>query len=418
MSLTVYTSLSLSLCGVSLKMSQMGEPQILQRRKNHLPHDIVLNILARLPVKSVTRFRCVCKSWNSSITTPYFISTHLNNSKSNDDNDYVIHMPTWEDRCRIATWEGRPLACMVAPSDTLVCTVALGRTFDRISEVRIPFDFDSEFAQIVGSCNGLLCVSNYRDGKYTYFLEIYLWNRSIRKFKRLPKILRTSPVTLRFVYHSENNDYEVVKISALALPLHEVEVYTLSSDSWKKVVISLTIGIFLWHQNYHLPAPLVSGALHWMAQNRGVGSRVILSFDVNSETLRKLALPKYSTHASPLIGLFKGKLALSTWEYNYGNSDFRYCIWMMKEYGVVESWNKLFVIGSFKQNIHWSAFTKYGSLILCFVNHRVERKGFEFVLIDTETLHEKKDPDIKYPSYVATFKESLLLLDGANVVSY
>ena len=85
---------------------------------------------------------------------------------------------------------------------------------------------------------------------------------------------------------------------------------------------------------------------------------------------------------------------------------------------MVESWNKLFVIGSFKQNIHWSAFTKYGSLILCFVNHRVERTGFEFVLIDTDTLHEKKDPDITYPSYVATFKESLLLLDGANVVSY
>ena len=417
MSLTVYTSLSLSLCGVSLKMSQMGEPQILQRRKNHLPHDIVLNILARLPVKSVTRFRCVCKSWNSSITTRYFISTHLNNSKSNDDNDYVIHMPTWEDRCRIATWEGRPLACMVAPSDTLVCTVALGRTFDRISEVRIPFDFDSEFAQIVGSCNGLLCFATSGGN------VIYLWNPSIRVFKRLPDTKRLGKLDsfqLGFAYHSENDDYKVVRISHSQLGIPEIvsEVYTLSSDSWKKVVISLTIGIFLWHQNYHLPAPLVSGALHWMAQNRGVGSRVILSFDVNSETLRKLALPKYSTHASPLIGLFKGKLALSTWEYNYGNSDFRYCIWMMKEYGVVESWNKLFVIGSFKQNIHWSAFTKYGSLILCFVNHRVERKGFEFVLIDTETLHEKKDPDIKYPSYVATFKESLLLLDGANVVSY
>ena len=106
--------------------------------------------------------------------------------------------------------------------------------------------------------------------------------------------------------------------------------------------------------------------------------------------------------------LTKGKLALSTWEYYYGNSDFQYCIWMM-EYGVVESQNKLFVIGSFKQNIHCSALTKYGSLILCFVNHRVERTGFEFALIDTETLHEKKDPDINYPSYVATFKESLLL---------
>ena len=72
------------------------------------------------------------------------------------------------------------------------------------------------------------------------FLQYILWNRSIRKFKRLLEILTTSPVTLGFAYHSENNDYEVVKISALALPLHEVEVYTLSSDSWRTIEILKT----------------------------------------------------------------------------------------------------------------------------------------------------------------------------------
>ena len=39
-------------------------------------------------------------------------------------------------------------------------------------------------------------------------------------------------------------------------------------------------------------------------------------------------------------------------------------------------------------------------------------------LVDTETLREKKDPEIQHPSYVATFMESLVLLDGANVASY
>ena len=38
-------------------------------------------------------------------------------------------------------------------------------------------------------------------------------------------------------------------------------------------------------------------------------------------------------------------------------------------------------------------------------------------MLDAETLHEKKDPDIQCPSYVATFMESLILLDdGAKVV--
>ncbi|KAL0008033.1 hypothetical protein SO802_009535 [Lithocarpus litseifolius] len=46
------------------------------------------------------------------------------------------------------------------------------------------------------------------------------------------------------------------------------------------------------------------------------------------------------------------------------------------------------------------------------------KSKYEFLLADTETLQEKKDPDIQYPSLVATFMESLVILDGANIVSY
>ena len=86
----------------------------------------------------------------------------------------------------------------------------------------------------------------------------------------------------------------------------------------------------------------------------------------------------------------------------------------MKEYGVIESWSKLFVV-QFERVAHCIAFTEYGSLLVCY---QVEARGFKFVLVDTETLHEKKDPDIQHYSSVATFMESLVLFDGANVVSY
>ncbi|KAK4592950.1 hypothetical protein RGQ29_017187 [Quercus rubra] len=76
-------------------MSQAREPPILRQRNNHLPDDIVLNILARLPIKSVLRFRFVCKPRNSSITSPNFFSTHLN--IINNNNGYLIHMP-WATR--------------------------------------------------------------------------------------------------------------------------------------------------------------------------------------------------------------------------------------------------------------------------------------------------------------------------------
>ncbi|XP_075643146.1 F-box/kelch-repeat protein At3g06240-like [Castanea sativa] len=387
----------------------MGEtrPQQPFLRHGYLPYDIVLNILARLPVKSVIRFRYISKSYDSSITNPNFISTHLKNIKDSHDNDngFVIHMPSVTANIGFQ----RP-----------VCTVALDRTFDRISELGIPFDFHYIYTQIVGSCNGLLCFANSAN-------VVYLWNPSIRMFKKLPDTClgQLKDVTLGFAYHPENNDYKVVRISCLSLFTHEIEVYTLSSDSWRSVgTASLTAtNVMFYDKNYPLPIPLVNGALHWVSNvvegEKNCRSRMIMAFDVNSERFRELALPDGSVDENTFqtfLALFKGKLALIAWEHSEQPGT-QYSVWVMKEYGVVESWNKLFVV-PFERVAHCIAFTEYGSLLVCYISDQVEAHGFKFVLVDTETLHEKKDPDIQHYSSVATFMESLVLFDGANVVSY
>ena len=111
------------------KMSQRKEERgaILRRRTKHdddLPDEIVLDILAKLPVKSLLRFRCVCKPWYSSIANPSFISTHhLNHS-------YVIHIPR---NIPIPFFPGS------SHSSDQVCTLASDRTFETISEFRVPF---------------------------------------------------------------------------------------------------------------------------------------------------------------------------------------------------------------------------------------------------------------------------------------
>jgi len=119
-----------------------------------------------------------------------------------------------------------------------VCIVFFDRTFDRISKVGIPFHFPSGFVEIVDSCNGLLCLADSDNDKY-------LWNPFIRKFKKLPDTClgKLTNVKLGFAYHYENNDYKVVRISSppflQTVPLSKIEVYTLSSDSWRRVRISL-----------------------------------------------------------------------------------------------------------------------------------------------------------------------------------
>ncbi|XP_059450216.1 putative F-box protein At3g10240 [Corylus avellana] len=43
-----------------------------------LPLELVSEILVRLPVKPLVRFRCVCKDWFSLISSNDFINTHIN----------------------------------------------------------------------------------------------------------------------------------------------------------------------------------------------------------------------------------------------------------------------------------------------------------------------------------------------------
>ena len=115
----------------------------------------------------------------------------------------------------------------------------------------------------------------------------------------------------------------------------------------------------------------------------------------------------------------KGKLALIT----HGRSEqlgVGHSIWVMREYGVAESWNKICFL-PYERLSDCSAFTMCGSLLIYrdFLTEPNNPKSkYEFLSVETETVQEKKDPDIQYPSLVPTFMESLVLLDGANMVSY
>ena len=105
--------------------------------------------------------------------------------------------------------------------------------------------------------------------------------------------------------------------------LHEIEVDTLSSDSWRRVGFNLKPDLKFFDKDHFLPTPLVSGSLHWIAvmregEENHKNKNMIMSFDVNSEVFRKLALPHVSIDANNLhrsLASFKGKLAFITSEH-------------------------------------------------------------------------------------------------------
>ena len=283
----------------------------------------------------------------------------------------------------------------------------------------------------MGSCNGILCFTDFITSKPK---DVYLWNPSIRKFKRLPNTCLTqlSNVALGFGYDSLNNDYKVVRISLSTAkrPKPDVEVYSLSSDSWKRVGLGISWrpNVISYGFNGILAFPFVNGYLHWMIEmiEEGGGQErrytsMILSFDVNSEKFKELPLPddEGSFIVTKCVSSFKGKLALI----KFGSGLRPHSIWVMKEYGVLDSWNKLYVV-PVDGFIGFSGFTNYGIFLiqimprLVSTNCELERK-YKSVLIDPETLHENEiSIQVNYHLDVATYMESLALLDGANVVSY
>ncbi|CAL9006438.1 unnamed protein product [Prunus brigantina] len=172
-----------------------------------IPHEILLDIIAKLPVKSLLKFRCFCKSWHALISSPSFISAHLESTAMKSGCDYLL------------MHSGNP--------DCL--SVFCPETYAKCLELDLPRHKSGSSFYVYGSCNGLLCISD------TTKESTYLWNPSIRKkFKRLPKgLIRVKyhysgvvTIALGFGLDVGGNDYKVVRVGNF---LHGVEIYSLRS---------------------------------------------------------------------------------------------------------------------------------------------------------------------------------------------
>ncbi|MCD7451167.1 hypothetical protein HAX54_009895 [Datura stramonium] len=90
-----------------------------------------------------------------------------------------------------------------------------------------------------GVRSGLVCLNLINHNG----VAIVIWNPAIKTFKPVPKSPNVSTLgkltvtDLGFGYHPGNEDYMVVRLLNVATfrRKYEVEVYTLSTDSWRKI---------------------------------------------------------------------------------------------------------------------------------------------------------------------------------------
>jgi len=373
-----------------------------------LPDNVVFDILTRLPVKSLIRFRCVSQSWNSTITNPIFITKHLDLASSLSDinnNGYLLFTPLRN-------------YLPLDPSSSKEWTTFVyntNRTLTQISRFEIPLQHF-----IIGFCNGVFCLAANNDDSDEKDLtrSLYLWNPSIRKLKKLLATRPADRAVFGFGYHPQNNDYKILRVTFAIQQVTrkpaEAEIYTLSTDSWRKAVISVESfsgsdsGPNGSVDEVYFPTRLCfNGALHFIAFSGD--HKFILSFDINDERFREILLPQNYLEGIvkhfERLAMFKGSLALIVFGEDLVEMSDRCYIWMMKEYGVVESWARKSV--PMKQVAEFFSCTINGELL-------VERfTPYQSFLFDPDNLNEEilNIPMPECMIYTPNFVESLVLLD-------
>lgn len=285
-----------------------------------IPKDIlVAEILCRLPIKSLLRFKCVSKEWYSLISDPKF-ALYLQKRQGEINNNNTTHQ--------------RVLLLTISP-DRLQSFDCLSRC---ITDLNFNFPFQSRPNVIIGSCNGLVCMALLGSK------DFFIYNPSTRVYKKLPDpdISLGSPYLYGFGYDSSTDDYKV-----LAIACHRVllKVFSMKAFSWRDVQYNIGVKLFYGTES---PAKgcLFNGALHWLVSGFrfGLQDPVIIAFDLAEEKFRRVGEACHPSSVS--LGVVGGCLSLNICCLNCGDRTTDFELWVMKQYGVHSSWERLIKINN------------------------------------------------------------------------
>ncbi|XP_074269135.1 F-box protein CPR1-like [Silene latifolia] len=297
-----------------------------------LPDEILVEILSKLPIKTLILCASTCKCLLSFITTPSFIVSHI--QRVGHNNPFIF--------LKYYTHGINKHYFSLHPDDDSFngdfCLIDMPVTYD--CHVN-----NGCLLNVVGSCNGVICLSN-APCKCHYSNNIFLWNPSIRKSILLPRANNVSTdvwIGLGFGFDSLTNDFKVVRLVYYKCPVTLnfkgpgiVEVYSLRSNSWR--VVESFMPKYQIHE-LGFSQCFVRGALHWVGWS-GSGKGVIVVFSVENELFGEIKMPLCSENGDSehgvlmKVGKCGDKLALIR---TISGSNI-WSVWVMREYGKVESW--------------------------------------------------------------------------------
>ncbi|XP_022763871.1 F-box/kelch-repeat protein At3g23880-like [Durio zibethinus] len=306
-----------------------------------LPQNIITDILSRLPVKSLTRFKSVSKNWGHLTSTPALVATHL--SRSSPDPSLLIR--------RYNTQSGGGFGIWLITNPT--------RNYGSLL-LKIPLQEPlPRFPKIVGSVDGLVCL----DVSPCYGSEFVLWNPGTKQFKGLFPLIASSKnnpiwlVFLGFGFDSFNNDYKLVRIVSFrrndAFPFVRVEVYSWRDGVWKEIQESFDFAVLCGGQD----GVVVNGSLNWVGigLERFADRKVVVSFDMGREVFKTIPLPAVTRLANVKVMSYMGSLAIAVYPLVFaanGDNMNRFEFWVLSDCDDgSKQWTIMFVIENFSKSL-------------------------------------------------------------------
>ncbi|KAK9733594.1 hypothetical protein RND81_04G077300 [Saponaria officinalis] len=307
--------------------------RILNKMASVPMHIVFIHVFPKLPAKSLLIFKCVCKSWHTYISSPEFISIHLHHSISSQN-------------------------CLLILTNThnSVFSVPLN---SQSKPFNLPLFAPSKDGKlvIVGSSNGLVCLNNVSKE-----LPICVLNPCSGFYRELPSLhlpRRPRAVNFGFGYDHVNDDYKVVRLMdylsgrlvAFSNLCRQVSVFSFKTSTWRVVEWVAPSDCARDGEN---GAVLMNRLIHWIVWCFELRKCRIKCFDVCEEKWVD-DVPMFDHGATHIeengpgtrdgvldLGVFDGCLFVS--KINEQRSDQInevIDVWIMKEYGVKESWVKL-----------------------------------------------------------------------------
>ncbi|KAB5534639.1 hypothetical protein DKX38_017725 [Salix brachista] len=284
---------------------------------------------------------------------------------------------------------------------------------------------------------------DYRILRYRILL---FWNPLIQKYVNIKPGQHRKPNSLYpfvgFGYDSRANDYKLIRMvnfqtsKSCSEEIPEMDLYSLNEDLWKRIPQTAPLR---YYTDQKFSSAFLNGAVHWIVNwedQHEVIHNVVLGFDMSDEIFREIALPSRldNVECSCLSLLVYKESSIAVCQASSG----QFHIWVMKEYGVVESWTELVLtFGAQGEGIPRALGIRKEELLMekkrgWIVSGDLESQQVlhvlavakEFTLLKgMRSFLFRTDLDLSIwgePSHTFTgsYLESLVLLDKGNATSY